>query len=79
MQGNSGYVWNRGACILSVRFHMYMYKPSFLSSAGLKGSIGFDTMLVSVMGRDTYQPSLQFSQWGAKQYTTTTTTISGKA
>ena len=36
---------------------MYMYKPSFLSSAGLKGSIGFDTMLVSVMGRDTYNSS----------------------
>ena len=42
---------------MSVRFHMYMYKPSFLSSAGLKGSIGFDTMLVSVMGRDTYNSS----------------------
>ena len=46
-----------GLGILSVRFHMYMYKPSFLSSAGLKGSIGFDTMLVSVMGRDTYNSS----------------------
>ena len=50
-------VWYRGACILPVRFHMYMYKPSFLPSAGLKGSIGFDTMLVSVMGRDTYNSS----------------------
>ena len=58
---------------------MYMYKPSFLSSAGLKGLIGFDTMLVSVIGRDTYnssnipafQPRLHFSQWGAKQKTTT--------
>ena len=36
---------------------MYMYKPSFLSSAGLKGLIGFDTMLVSVSGRDTYNSS----------------------
>ena len=36
---------------------MYMYKPSFLSSAGLKGLIGFDTMLVSVVGRDTYTSS----------------------
>ena len=36
---------------------MYMYKPSFLSSAGLKGLIGFDTMLVSVIGRDTYNSS----------------------
>ena len=59
---------------------MYMYKPSFLSSAGLKGLIGFDTMLVSVIGEthtihptfQAFQPRLHFSQWVAKQKTTTT-------
>ena len=62
---------------------MYMHKPSFLSSAGLKGLIGFDTMLVSVIEKDTYnssasQPRLYFSQWKAKQKTIATVKVVGR-